>query len=111
MKPQAQKHDRHQECRGQGYANIVSGFMGGMAGCAMIGQSIINVSLWGAHTSIYTYGRRIFAVPGGFSQRLVGIYPYGSPGCHYDYGGIHQLSTGIQSVTLKTSVNKAILLC
>ena len=36
--------DRHQECRGQGMANIVSGFMGGMAGCAMIGQSIINVS-------------------------------------------------------------------
>ncbi|MGE8649151.1 MAG: SulP family inorganic anion transporter, partial [Acinetobacter sp.] len=31
--------DRHQECRGQGMANIVSGFMGGMAGCAMIGQS------------------------------------------------------------------------
>ncbi|WP_286832721.1 SulP family inorganic anion transporter, partial [Acinetobacter sp. UBA3132] len=29
--------DRHQECRGQGMANIVSGFMGGMAGCAMIG--------------------------------------------------------------------------
>ena len=27
--------DRHQECRGQGMANIVSGFMGGMAGCAM----------------------------------------------------------------------------
>ncbi len=81
--------DRHQECRGQGYANIVSGFMGGMAGCAMIGQSIINVSFWGAYTSIYTYGRRIFAVLGGFSQRLVGIYSYGSPGCDYDYGVIH----------------------
>ena len=39
--------DRHQECRGQGVANIVSGCMGGMAGCAMIGQSIINVSSGG----------------------------------------------------------------
>ncbi|HJE54332.1 MAG TPA: sodium-independent anion transporter, partial [Acinetobacter pseudolwoffii] len=43
--------DRHQECRGQGMANIVSGFMGGMAGCAMIGQSIINVSS-GARTRL-----------------------------------------------------------
>lgn len=45
--------DRHQECRGQGIANIVSGFMGGMAGCAMIGQSIINVSS-GARTRLST---------------------------------------------------------
>lgn len=45
--------DRHQECRGQGMANIVSGFMGGMAGCAMIGQSIINVSS-GARTRLST---------------------------------------------------------
>ena len=36
--------DKHRECKGQGVANIVTGFMGGMAGCAMIGQSIINVT-------------------------------------------------------------------
>jgi SulP family sulfate permease len=35
------------ECKGQGIANIVSGFFGGMAGCAMIGQSIINVKSGG----------------------------------------------------------------
>ena len=35
--------DKHRECKGQGFANIVTGFMGGMAGCAMIGQSMINV--------------------------------------------------------------------
>ena len=35
--------DKYQECKGQGIANIASGFMGGMAGCAMIGQSMINV--------------------------------------------------------------------
>ena len=51
--------DRHQECRGQGYANIVSGFMGGMAGCAMIGQSIINVSS-GARTRLSTLTAGVF---------------------------------------------------
>ncbi|HHQ4914925.1 TPA: SulP family inorganic anion transporter, partial [Aeromonas veronii] len=34
--------DRNRECKGQGIANIGTGLMGGMAGCAMIGQSIIN---------------------------------------------------------------------
>ena len=51
--------DRHQECRGQGVANIVSGFMGGMAGCAMIGQSIINVSS-GARTRLSTLVAGVF---------------------------------------------------
>ncbi|WP_409021083.1 SulP family inorganic anion transporter [Brevundimonas vesicularis] len=36
--------DKDRETRGQGVANIVSGFFGGMAGCAMIGQSMINVT-------------------------------------------------------------------
>jgi SulP family sulfate permease len=35
------------ECLGQGIANAVTGFIGGMGGCAMIGQSIINVSSGG----------------------------------------------------------------
>lgn len=39
--------DKHREARGQGIANIVSGFFGGMAGCAMIGQSVINVKSGG----------------------------------------------------------------
>lgn len=51
--------DRHKECRGQGMANIVSGFMGGMAGCAMIGQSIINVSS-GARTRLSTLVAGVF---------------------------------------------------
>ncbi|MBP2280915.1 SulP family sulfate permease [Psychrobacter sp. PL19] len=41
------KGDRNKECKGQGMANMVSGFFGGMAGCAMIGQSIINVKSGG----------------------------------------------------------------
>ena len=51
--------DRHQECRGQGVANIVSGFMGGMAGCAMIGQAMINVSS-GARTRLSTLVAGVF---------------------------------------------------
>ncbi len=36
------KSDKNRECVGQGIANVVAGFFGGMAGCAMIGQSVIN---------------------------------------------------------------------
>ncbi|WP_173917904.1 SulP family inorganic anion transporter [Halobacillus sp. Marseille-Q1614] len=39
--------NKNQESRGQGMANIVAGFFGGMAGCAMIGQSVINVKSGG----------------------------------------------------------------
>ncbi|MFS0878244.1 SulP family inorganic anion transporter [Solibacillus isronensis] len=41
------KSDKNQEARGQGIANLINGFFGGMAGCAMIGQSIINVKSGG----------------------------------------------------------------
>ncbi|WP_018932293.1 SulP family inorganic anion transporter [Gracilibacillus lacisalsi] len=39
--------NKNKESRGQGIANIVTGFFGGMAGCAMIGQSVINVKSGG----------------------------------------------------------------
>ncbi|WRP08651.1 SulP family inorganic anion transporter [Rossellomorea aquimaris] len=39
--------DKNKEAKGQGIANIVSGLFGGMAGCAMIGQSVINVKSGG----------------------------------------------------------------
>jgi SulP family sulfate permease len=38
---------KNRECVGQGVANIATGFIGGMAGCAMIGQSVINVKSGG----------------------------------------------------------------
>ncbi|WLR43314.1 SulP family inorganic anion transporter [Bacillus carboniphilus] len=41
------KSDKNVEMRGQGIANFVTGFFGGMAGCAMIGQSVINVKSGG----------------------------------------------------------------
>lgn len=46
--------DKNRECRGQGVANIVAGFFGGMAGCAMIGQSVINVKS-GGRTRLSTF--------------------------------------------------------
>lgn len=39
--------DKNRECVGQGVSNIAAGFLGGMAGCAMIGQSVINVKSGG----------------------------------------------------------------
>jgi SulP family sulfate permease len=41
------KSDKNKEIRGQGIANTITGFFGGMAGCAMIGQSVINVKSGG----------------------------------------------------------------
>lgn len=39
--------NKNRECVGQGVANIGTGFIGGMAGCAMIGQSVINIKSGG----------------------------------------------------------------
>ncbi len=51
------KSDKNRECKGQGMANIGAGLMGGMAGCAMIGQSIINVKSGGrGRLSTFTAG-------------------------------------------------------
>lgn len=49
--------DKNQECIGQGVANFCTGWIGGMAGCAMIGQSIINVKSGGrGRLSTFTAG-------------------------------------------------------
>src|SRR5690606_19134794 len=51
--------DKNRECKGQGVANIVSGLFGGMAGCAMIGQSVINVKS-GGRTRLSTLSAGVF---------------------------------------------------
>ncbi|MBK8972492.1 MAG: SulP family inorganic anion transporter [Hahellaceae bacterium] len=56
--------DRNRECKGQGIANIGAGLLGGMAGCAMIGQSVINVKSGGR-------GRLSTFVAGAFLLILV----------------------------------------
>ncbi|MUT88112.1 SulP family inorganic anion transporter [Streptomyces sp. Z38] len=47
--------NKTRESVGQGIANIVTGFFGGMGGCAMIGQTMINVKVSGARTRMSTF--------------------------------------------------------
>ncbi|TRY17301.1 SulP family inorganic anion transporter [Tessaracoccus rhinocerotis] len=47
--------NKTREAWGQGVANVMSGFFGGMGGCAMIGQTMINVKVSGARTRISTF--------------------------------------------------------
>jgi SulP family sulfate permease len=67
--------DKDRECRGQGVANVVTGFLGGMAGCAVVGQSMINMKS-GGRTRLSTlaagvfllvlllvFGRQVAAIP------------------------------------------------
>jgi sulfate permease, SulP family len=49
------RSDKTRESWGQGVANIVTGFFGGMGGCAMIGQTMINVKVSGARTRLSTF--------------------------------------------------------
>jgi SulP family sulfate permease len=58
------KSSKNRECIGQGIANFVTGLLGGMAGCAMIGQSVINVKSGGR-------GRLSTLVAGGFLLFLI----------------------------------------
>ncbi len=53
--------NKNQEAVGQGTANIVAGFFGGMAGCAMIGQSVINVRS-GGRTRLSTLCSGLFLI-------------------------------------------------
>nr|WP_245709025.1 SulP family inorganic anion transporter [Ruania alba] len=52
--------NKTRESWGQGVANVVSGFFGGMGGCAMIGQTMINVKASGARTRISTFLAGVF---------------------------------------------------
>jgi sulfate permease, SulP family len=53
------RSDKDRESRGQGIANIATGFLGGMAGCAMIGQSMINVKS-GGRSRLSTFSAGVF---------------------------------------------------
>ncbi len=52
--------DKTREAWGQGAANVITGFFGGMGGCAMIGQTMINVKISGARTRISTFLAGVF---------------------------------------------------
>ncbi|WP_028279894.1 SulP family inorganic anion transporter [Arthrobacter sp. H5] len=54
------RSNKTRESWGQGAANIITGFFGGMGGCAMIGQTLINVKGSGARTRISTFTAGVF---------------------------------------------------
>lgn len=54
------RSSKTRESVGQGVANIVTGFFGGMGGCAMIGQTMINVKVSGARTRLSTFLAGVF---------------------------------------------------
>ncbi|MEU9373458.1 SulP family inorganic anion transporter [Streptomyces sp. NPDC048255] len=54
------RSSKTRESVGQGVANIVTGFLGGMGGCAMIGQTMINVKVSGARTRLSTFLAGVF---------------------------------------------------
>ncbi|MFL4473342.1 SulP family inorganic anion transporter [Paeniglutamicibacter sp. MACA_103] len=54
------RSSKTREAWGQGVANLVTGFFGGMGGCAMIGQTMINVKASGARTRISTFLAGVF---------------------------------------------------
>jgi len=61
--------DTNRECLGQGIANVITGFFGGMGGCAMIGQSMININsggrgrLSGIAAALFLLAFLLFAAP------------------------------------------------
>ncbi|HLU35594.1 MAG TPA: SulP family inorganic anion transporter [Thermomicrobiales bacterium] len=67
--------DKNVESRGQGIANIATGFLGGMAGCAMIGQSVINVTSGGrGRLSTFIAGSVLLVLVVGLGD-AVGLIP------------------------------------
>ena len=57
------RSNKDRESRGQGIANVATGFLGGMAGCAMIGQSMINVKS-GGRTRLSSLSAGLFLIVG-----------------------------------------------
>jgi SulP family sulfate permease len=67
--------DKNQECIGQGVANVATGFIGGMAGCAMIGQSMINVKSGGRGRLSCFIAGVVLLILVVFLDDIVGLIP------------------------------------
>ncbi len=87
--------NKNRECVGQGVANIATGFIGGMAGCAMIGQSVINVKSGGRGRLSTLRGRRVPADPGGVPRAVGQPDPDGGAGGGDDHGQHRHLQLGL----------------
>lgn len=95
------KSDKNRECSGQGVANIASGFLGGMAGCAMIGQSIINIKS-GGRTRLSTLLAGVYLlIMVVFLSDIISIIPMAALVAvmimvaigTFDWGSVKQLKT------------------
>lgn len=67
--------DRNRECKGQGVANIGSSLLGGMAGCAMIGQSVINIKSGGRGRLSTLFAGVLLLIMVVFLDDLIGQIP------------------------------------
>lgn len=67
--------DKNRECVGQGMANIGAGLIGGMAGCAMIGQSVINVKSGGRTRLSTLLAGMLLLIMVVFLDAWVGLIP------------------------------------
>lgn len=67
--------DKNRECKGQGIANIASGCIGGMAGCAMIGQSVINVKSGGRGRLSTMFAGVLLLIMVVFLSDMISIIP------------------------------------
>lgn len=100
--------NKNRESRGQGISNIVAGFFGGMPGCAMIGQSVINVSSGArGRLSTFTAGLALFIMIMTISDvlmlipvgALVGVMFFVSYAT-FDWGSLKAMRTAQKSDTV-----------
>lgn len=87
--------NKYRESTGQGMANIVTGLLGGMGGCAMIGQSMINVRLSRAGAAVDVRGGRLPAHPGRRPGRSGWPDPDGGADRGHDHGLGQHLQLGL----------------
>lgn len=111
--------DKNRESKGQGVANIIAGFFGAMPGCAMIGQSVINVSSGArGRLSTFTAGLALLIMIMTMSNilmlipvgALVGVMFFVSYAT-FDWGSLKTLKTGQKSdsIVMVTTVLATVL--
>ena len=78
--------DTNKEMRGQGIANFIAGFFGGMAGCALVAESVLSMKMGGRHR-LSTLVAALFLLPaGGRAGRCACFSANGSTCRHYADG-------------------------
>jgi multisubunit Na+/H+ antiporter MnhG subunit len=93
--------NKNRESAGLGIANMLAGFYGGIAGCAMIGQTIVNVEMGKGRSRVSTFARRRRAAAvGDRPERGDGEDPDGGAGGHYGVSGGEDLQLAQRAARL-----------